>query len=78
MNFSPRTTVLIIYAINILFAAASIFYTLRDQTMGIVLYIIIFILVIWFVFHTSIISDKNPKFAKKIKEKLKIEKKSTK
>ena len=75
MNFSPRTTVLIIYAINIVFAAASIFYTLKDQMMGIALYIIIFIMVIWFVFHTSIISEKNPKFAKKIKDKLKIEKK---
>ena len=79
MNFSPRTTVLIIYAINILFAMASIFYTLKDQMMGIALYIIIFILVIWFVFHTSIISDKNPKLMKKVEEKLKINmKKSTK
>ena len=79
MNFSPRTTVLIIYAINILFAMASIFYTLKDQMMGIALYVIIFILVIWFVFHTSIISDKNPKLMKKVEEKLKINiKKNTK
>jgi len=47
--------------------------------MGIALYIIIFILVIWFVFHTSIISDKNPKLMKKVEEKLKINiKKNTK
>lgn len=78
MNFSPRTTVLIIYGINILFAAASLFYTLKDQVMGIALYIVIFILVIWFVFHTSIISDKNPQLVEKAKQKLKIESKNTK
>ena len=75
MNFSPKVTVLIIYAINILFAAASIFYTLRDATMGIILYIIIFVLVIWFVLHTTIISDKTPTIRQKLKEKLKISKK---
>lgn len=70
MNFSQTVTVLIIYAINILFAAASIFYTLKDPIIGEIIYIIIFILVIWFVLHTSIISDKNPKRAKKLREKL--------
>lgn len=59
MNFSQRTTVLIIYAINMLFAAASIFYTLKDPIVGQILYIIIFIIVIWFVFHTTIIYDKS-------------------
>ncbi len=59
MNFSQRTTVLIIYAINILFAAASIFYTLKDPIIGQILYIIIFIIVLWFVFHTTIIYDKS-------------------
>ena len=59
MNFSQRTTVLIIYGINILFAAASIFYTLKDPIIGQILYIIIFIIVIWFVLHTTIIYDKS-------------------
>ena len=59
MNFSQRTTVLIIYAINILFAAASIFYTLKDPIIGEILYIIIFIIVMWFVLHTTIIYDKS-------------------
>ncbi len=72
MNFSQRTTVLIIYGINILFAAASILYTLKDPAVGRMIYIVLFILVLWFVFHTSIISDKNPKRTEKIKEKLKI------
>ncbi len=72
MNFSQTTTVLIIYAINILFATASIFYTLKDQIVGEIIYIIIFIIVIWFVFHTSIISDKNPKRAKRIRDKFRF------
>lgn len=72
MNFSQRTTVLIIYAINLLFAAASILYTLKDPVIGQILYIIIFIIVLWFVLHTTIISDKTPKQTKKIKEKLSI------
>ena len=70
MNFSQRTTVLIIYGINILFAAASIFYTIKDPVKGRIIYIIIFILVVWFVFHTSIISDKSEKLRKNIKKKL--------
>ena len=70
MNFSQRTTVLIIYGINLLFAAASIFYTLEDQMIGRIIYIIIFVLVVWFVFHTSIISDKSESIRKKFKEKL--------
>ncbi len=71
MNFSQRTTVLIIYGMNILFATASILYTIKDPTLGKILYIIIFIIVLWFVLHTSIISDKNPKLTKKIKNKFK-------
>lgn len=68
MNFSQTATVLIIYAINILFATASIFYTLKDQIIGEIIYIIIFIIVIWFVLHTSIISEKNPKRTQKIRD----------
>ena len=69
MNFSQTNTVLIIYGINILFAIASIFYTLKDPMIGQVIYIILFILVFWFVFHTTIISDKNLQFTKKLKKK---------
>ena len=71
MNFSQRTTVLIIYAINMLFAAASIFYTLKDPIVGQILYIIIFIIVIWFVFHTTIIYDKSNLDKKGFKKLLK-------
>jgi UDP-GlcNAc:undecaprenyl-phosphate GlcNAc-1-phosphate transferase len=70
MNFSPTTTVLIIYGINILFATAAIFFTLKDPIIGEILFIIIFIIVVWFVLHTTIISDKYPKRTKLIAEKL--------
>lgn len=70
MNFSQLTTVLIIYAIQLLFSLASIFYTIKDQTVGEIIYIIIFIIVIWFILHTSIISDKNPKLTRSLKEKI--------
>ena len=69
MNFSQKTTVLIIYGINLLFAAASIFYTIKDPVKGRIIYILIFILVVWFVFHTSIISDKSETLRKNIKKK---------
>ena len=72
MNFSQRTTVLIIYGINLLFAAASILYTIKDPVLGKIVYIIIFIIVLWFVLHTTIISDKTPTRTKKIEEKFSI------
>lgn len=78
MNFSQRTTVLIIYAINILFATASILYTLKDPKIGQILYVVIFVIVLWFVLHTSIISDKTPKQTEMIKEKIGITKKKKK
>ena len=74
MNFSQTVTVLIIYAINILFAAAAIFFTIIDQKIGQVLFVIIFIIVMWFVMHTTIISDKTPKRTEKILAKIKIKK----
>jgi len=61
MNFSHRTTVLIIYGINILFATASILYTLNDKHdvfVGRIIYGILLVLVIWFVCKTNIITDK--------------------
>ena len=61
MNFSHRTTVLIIYVINILFATASILYTLNDKSdvfIGRIIYVILMILGIWFVCKTNIITDK--------------------
>ena len=75
MNFSHVTTVLIIYGIDILFAVATLVFVLKDQTIGQYLFVIIFILVVWFVFHTTIISDKSPQFIHKIERKIGIKKK---
>ena len=75
MNFSQTVTVLIIYGINILFATAALIFTLVNPKIGQYLLIVIFILVVWFVFHTSIISDKNPERLKKLEKKIGIKKK---
>ena len=68
MNFSHRNTVLIIYGINILFATASILYTLKDKEdvfIGRIIYGLLMIIVLIFVMKTDIISSK--KFFKKDK-----------
>ena len=65
MNFSQTRTVLIIYAIDILFSIASILYVLKDPYFGIAIYIVLLILVIWFILHTSIISEKMENKVKK-------------
>ena len=57
-HFSQRRTVLTIYAIDILFSIASIFYVLKNQTYGMILYLILLAIVLWLVLHTSIISGK--------------------
>lgn len=72
MNFSQTVTVLIIYGINILFASATICFTLIDPKVGQFIYIIIFLIVIWFIFHTTIIIDNKSKktnILRKIKNK---------
>ena len=61
MNFSHRNTVLIIYGINILFATASILYTLKDKEdvfIGRIIYFVLMIIVLIFVLKTDIISSK--------------------
>ena len=64
MGLSHRNTVLVIYAMNILFAAASIFYTLKDHVLGKYIYITILVLIIWLVTRTSIVVDKKDKAKK--------------
>ena len=78
MNFSQTVTVIIIYIIDILFSVATILFMTKDHKMGIIIYLILFILIIWFVFHTSIISDKTPERVKALEKKLKITKQKTK
>ncbi len=67
MKFSHRTTVLIIYGVNILFAIASVFYTLNEQIspyIRIGIYLLLLILVFWFVNKTNIVTEKQIKFGK--------------
>lgn len=53
-----RNTVLVIYAVNLLFAAASIVYVLKDNKLGMIIYVILLVLIIWVVSSTNIISDR--------------------
>lgn len=75
MNFSQRTTVIIIYFINILFALTSIFYVLKDPTAATIIYVILTVIVVWFVCYTNIITDKTPPKLKDIKKKIHNKKK---
>ena len=61
LGLSHRNTVLAIYAMNILFAFASIIYAINDKKLGIYIYIVIFILITLIIAKTSIISDKKEK-----------------
>lgn len=61
LGLSHRNTVLAIYAMNILFAFASIIYAINDKKLGICIYIVIFILITLIIAKTSIISDKKEK-----------------
>jgi len=62
---SQIKTVLIIYAIAVLFSIASIFYALGNAEKGMIIYIVLLILVMLFVLETGIISEK---MSNKVKE----------
>lgn len=61
LNLSHRNVVLVIYGLDILFAAAMLVYMLYDRTIGVILYSILFIIVLVFVMKSSIIVDRNKK-----------------
>lgn len=73
MKFSPRTTVLIIYLINIAFAAVSIFLTLGDTEIASYIYIGLTILLLFIVLKTDILFEhtKNVSHSKKSKKEKK-------
>ena len=56
-NFSQRTTVIIIYLINLLFSFASIVYVLKNRALGYIIYGILLFIVVLFVIKTNIIFD---------------------
>lgn len=58
-NFSQKRTVLIIYAIDLLFAAASIVYLLGNRYFGMVVYGILFIIVLLLILKTDIIFERS-------------------
>jgi len=59
MKFSHRSTVLVIYLMNILFAIASIIYVIQDRYLGIYIYSFLLIVVVWFITHTTVVVDKD-------------------
>ena len=56
-NLSQKTTVIIIYIVDLLFAFASIVYVLKDATLGYVIYGILLIIVLVFVAKTNVVFD---------------------
>ena len=77
MRYSPTKSILIIYAIDIAFAAVSIFYILGDNQIAIAIYIVLMILLLFVVLKTDILFDhskkkqviENEKKPKNVKEK---------
>lgn len=61
MKFSPKTSVLIIYLINILFAAVSVFYVLGDTMSAIVIYVSLMLLLLFIVLKTDILFERTKK-----------------
>ncbi len=61
MKFSVRTSVLIIYGINILFASVSIFFVLGDSKIAIALYVILMLLLLFLVLKTDILFEHDQK-----------------
>ncbi len=69
MNLSARTTVLVIYLVDLLFAIATVIYVIKDTKIGMIIYSVLFVIILVFALNTSIISDKLPKKIKKITKK---------
>lgn len=67
MKFGTKITVLIIYAINMLFSAVSIFYVLGDNEVAIGIYIVLMIALLFLVLKTDILFNHHKKDKKKDK-----------
>jgi len=55
LNKSPRKTVFIMYGVSILCAAISIFYSLGDNQLAILLYILLMLIIVVLIFKTDIL-----------------------
>ena len=65
LHLSHRNTVLVIYLIDILFAGAMLVYILYDNTIGVIMYAILFIAVLVFIMKTNIIINHDKKGLRK-------------
>ena len=74
-NFSQKTTVLIIYGVDLLFAAASIIYFLKDRLLGYIIYGILLLIVVLFAVKTDVVvehhNEEKENVLKKIVKKIK-------
>ena len=61
MRYSPVCSIIIIYAIDLLFAAVSIFFVLGDNQIAIAIYILLMILLLFAVLKTDILFEHNKK-----------------
>ena len=59
LNLSHRNVVLLIYLVDILFASAMLVYVLYNNTVGIIMYSVLLIVVIIFIMKTNIIINHN-------------------
>ena len=67
-HFSKKSSLLVIYAINIMFSLTTIFYVLGDKKIVAGCYVILIFIVLYFVLKTNIIFDWS-KSKEKIKKK---------
>ena len=57
LKFSPRISILMIYAISLLFSAISIFYVLGDNKAALFIYILLMILLLFVILETNILFE---------------------
>ena len=60
-KLSKKSTLLVIYAINILFSLTTILYTLGNKKELIVCYVLLVFIVLFLVFKTNVIFERKPK-----------------
>ena len=67
-TFSQTETVLIIYLVDLLFAAASIVYFLKDRILGYIIYGILLVIVSIFIMKTNVIFEHKDRIIFKVKK----------